>query len=352
MKKFITGVVFGVGLSACSVAFASPTLQAYLFPSKVTFHNNGQSKVIAFSNDDPVINYNNKTYIPLRLFSEALDAQVHYAPPSDSSDGKNVIDIYFDKDTKKKLEDASGFISISNLESTASSNQVTLTGLLKVNKALEGKAIEIHALDVNKKIIGSSAELNIEGNSLLNVNDVRKVTVPLITKETPSSYEIVVKDTWGLTLLDSYTDGMINGIAGITFGLPTVDINKNALISSLQFKNPSSQNITIDPVAIEFQINKVNGTNKDVIKNYKLTELKGLVPKESWYQAALPAWDLKDQNGKPIVPGKYEIRINVPNTITYTVEGSTVKEKIENPAKFTSWTVDITQDQINKITSN
>lgn len=229
---------------------------------------------------------------------------------------------------------------------------MTITGLLKLNKPLEGKAVEIHALDANQKIIGSSAELNIEGNSLINVNDVRKVTVSLFTKEIPSSYEIVVKDTWGLTLLDSYTDGMVNGIAGIIFGPPTVDIGKKGLIPSLQFKNPSGQNITIAPVAIELQINKLNGTNKEVVKSYKLTELKGLVPKESWYQAALPAWDLKDQNGKPIASGKYEVRINVPSTITYTVEGSSVKEKIENPAKFNSWTVDITQDQINKITNN
>lgn len=117
MKKFISGVVVGVGLSACSVAFASPTLQAYLFPSKVTFHSDGQSKEVSFSTDDPVINYNNKAYIPLRLFTETLDAQVYYALPSDSSDGKSVIDIYFNKDNNKKLEDTSGFVAINNLES-------------------------------------------------------------------------------------------------------------------------------------------------------------------------------------------------------------------------------------------
>ncbi|OPH52202.1 hypothetical protein BC351_33260 [Paenibacillus ferrarius] len=351
MKKFISGLVLGIGISACSVAFASDSMQAFLFPSKVTFHNNGVSKEITFSSDDPVINFNNKAYIPLRLFSEALDAKVNYALPSASSDGKNVIDIYFNKDNGVILEDVDGFISITNLESVPSLGEVSLSALLHVNKNVDGKIIEIHALNSSKKIIGSSAEISIEGNSALKVGDTRKITAPIVSKETPSSFEVLVKDMWGLTLMDSYSDGMISGIAGVSFGPPSVDLNKKALISSLQFKNPSDKDINIEPLAIEYQINKVNGETKEAIKSYKLPILKGNVPKESWYQAAVPAWDLKDQNGKVISPGKYEVKIIVPSTLKYTAEGSSAAETIGNLAKFTHWEVEITQDQINKITT-
>lgn len=351
MKKFITGVIFGVGISACSVAFASDSLQAFLFPSKVTFHNHGESKEISFSNDDPVINYNNKAYIPLRLFSEALDAKVNYSLPSASHDGKNVIDIYFNHENDNALHDANDFISISNLETKQSINGLSLSGLLKVNKNLEGKIIEIHALNSDKKIIGSSAEIITEGRATLNVGETRKITVPLYSKETPSSYEVQINDTWGLTILDSYTDGMISDIAGISFGPPSIDTDKKALLSFLQFKNPSDKDITIVPLMIEYQINKVIGESKIVVKSYKLPELKGNVPAESWYKAALPAWDLKDQNGNPILPGKYEVKIIIPSSLKYTAEGSSESKTIDNFSKYTRWDIEITQDQINKITS-
>ncbi|OCT12037.1 hypothetical protein A8709_29735 [Paenibacillus pectinilyticus] len=71
----------------------------------------------------------------------------------------------------------------------------------------------------------------------------------------------------------------------------------------------------------------------------------------SWYQAYLPAWDLKDQNGLPVIPGKYEVSIIVPNTLEYDMEGTAVSETLTNFAKFQKWDVELTQDQINKITN-
>ncbi|MDQ0878925.1 hypothetical protein QFZ77_007584 [Paenibacillus sp. V4I3] len=353
MKKFISGIIVGIGISACTVTFASESLQAFLFPSKVTFHNKGETKEVSFSNDDPVINYNNKAYIPLRLFSETLNGKVIYTAPSESSGGKNVIDIYLNDDDKNViLRDTENIVSISNLESNPSgNNSYSLSGLITINKDLEGKVIEIHALDSNKKVTGSSAEITIDGVTAVNTGDKRKFSTFIFSKETPSSFEVLVRDSWGLTTLEYFMDGMINSVAGISFGPPSIDENKKALIPALQFKNQGKEDINIEPLSIEFQINKVIGERKEIIKSYKLSDLKGEIPAMSWYQAYLPIWDLKDQNAVPVLPGKYEVSIIVPNSLKYNIEGSVTTETLNDFARYKKWDVEITQDQINKITN-
>ncbi|MZQ80651.1 hypothetical protein GQF01_00585 [Paenibacillus sp. 5J-6] len=351
MKKFISGVIVGVGISACSVAFASDGLQAFLFPSKVTFHNNGMTNEVSFSKDDPVINFNNKAYIPLRLFSETLHAQVNYSTPSDSSDGTNLIDIYLNDDNFV-IPDNEKIISIRNIESNPTGGHTfSLSGLITTNKSLEGKIIELHALDANKKIIGSNAEINIDGAAALNVGETRKFSTSIYSKETPIAYEVVLKDSWGLTQLDYFMDGMLQNVAGISFGPPAIDLNKHALISHLQFKNQSDKDIFIEPLSIEYQINKVIGDKKELIKSYKLASLQNKIPSMSWYQASIPAWNLRDQNGSPVAAGSYEVSIIVPNSLTFTSEGTSEKQTLTNFSNYTKWDVEITQDQINKITN-
>ncbi|MNI33017.1 hypothetical protein D3C73_869430 [compost metagenome] len=348
MKKFLAGIIVGVGVSVCSVTLASESLQAFLFPSKVTFHSKSDAREILFSDNDPVINYNNKTYIPLRLFSEALDAKVHYSPPTASSDHKNVIDIYLNPEDDISLQDTDNYVSIQHFDSKSTDEGIyvhtNISGLLQVNQSLEGKIIEIHALNAEQQMIGSTADIYMEGPALLNVGETRKLQTAIITKEFPTSYAVLVKDTWGLTIMHSYTDGMIMDIAGIAFGPPNVDSDNKALISSLSFKNTIEQDILIEPMNIELQINKIDGESSELIKSYKLPTLKGRVPAEAWYKAVLPPWDLRDQNGKPAAPGKYEIQIIVPSSLDYTYDGSTEIKTITNLARIKKWDFEINQD--------
>ena len=94
MKKFMLGLTCGCILSFSTVALASDSVQAVLFPSKVTVHGVNETKDLA--PDDDVINYNGKTYIPLRAFSEAMGSFVNYEAPSTQHDNRNKIDIYKD----------------------------------------------------------------------------------------------------------------------------------------------------------------------------------------------------------------------------------------------------------------
>lgn len=90
MKKFWTGVLCGTAILVATAAASSDTIQATLFPSKVTIHNGVQEIIV---DGDEMINYNNKAYIPLRTFSEAMGATVDYQYPSESTDGLHKIDI-------------------------------------------------------------------------------------------------------------------------------------------------------------------------------------------------------------------------------------------------------------------
>jgi hypothetical protein len=100
VKKWVIGVVSGivliVSIVSTAVVFpsnASNAIYGVLFPSTVTIHNGSESKVIDGTGDNGILNYNNKAYIPLRTFAEAMESRVDYQPPSDYT-GVHKIDIY------------------------------------------------------------------------------------------------------------------------------------------------------------------------------------------------------------------------------------------------------------------
>ncbi|WP_213586415.1 stalk domain-containing protein [Paenibacillus sp. J2TS4] len=101
MKKLLTGLLCGIVLMVATAAVSSDTIQATLFPSKVTIHN-GDQEISVDGNE--MINYNNKAYIPLRTFSEAMGATVNYQYPSESTDGLHKIGIYQEPSLQWKLE--------------------------------------------------------------------------------------------------------------------------------------------------------------------------------------------------------------------------------------------------------
>jgi len=93
MKKFIIGLLCGAVLSMTTVAFATNAVKAVLFPSKVTFYTNTTIKVLDGTEDNTILNYNNKAYIPLRAFTDAMGAKVNYRAPA-ANGGLAKIDIF------------------------------------------------------------------------------------------------------------------------------------------------------------------------------------------------------------------------------------------------------------------
>lgn len=93
MKKWIVGVAGGIGLMVLTAASPSNAIYGVLFPSQVTFHNGNETIRFDEAGGNEIINVNNKSYIPLRAFAEAMGATVEYAPPNEQTD-LHQIDIY------------------------------------------------------------------------------------------------------------------------------------------------------------------------------------------------------------------------------------------------------------------
>jgi hypothetical protein len=74
MRKTVISFLCGTLLSLTTVAAASDTIQAFLFPAKLQI--NGVEKQPADGN--PVLNYNGSVYVPLRFVAEALGSKVSY----------------------------------------------------------------------------------------------------------------------------------------------------------------------------------------------------------------------------------------------------------------------------------
>jgi hypothetical protein len=92
VKKFVIGVFCGLLCSIPTITFANEFIQAVLFPSKISFQINNE-KVDLNQQENEVLNYKNKAYIPLRSFSEAMGATVDFVSATNQGDGMNEINI-------------------------------------------------------------------------------------------------------------------------------------------------------------------------------------------------------------------------------------------------------------------
>ena len=119
MKKFILGVSCGLLIAGSSVAFASDTIQALLFPA--SFEINGNQ--VAMNSEYHILNVDGHAYVPVRFVAENLGATIDY----DSESQKIVV-----KNKPLDIKDPDyPSISVGNLVLTKSGNKTKVTGQLK-----------------------------------------------------------------------------------------------------------------------------------------------------------------------------------------------------------------------------
>lgn len=120
MKKFILGLSFGLIIASASVAFASSSIQALLFPA--SFEING--KAIALNADYKVLNVDGYDYVPIRFVADNLGATIDY-----DAELKKVIV----KNRGLDLTDPNyKGISVGNLILTKSGGSTKVTGQLSM----------------------------------------------------------------------------------------------------------------------------------------------------------------------------------------------------------------------------
>lgn len=120
MKKFLLGLSLGLAIACSTVAFASGSIQALLFPA--SFEINGSN--IRLNNDYKVLNVDGHAYVPIRFIAENLGATIDYDAESQKIFVKNKILDLTDPDYKG--------ISVGNLILTKEGNNTKVTGQLKM----------------------------------------------------------------------------------------------------------------------------------------------------------------------------------------------------------------------------
>jgi hypothetical protein len=121
LKKFILGLSCGLVIACSSVAFASGSIQALLFPA--SFEVNGSN--VALNNDYKVLNVDGHAYVPIRFVAENLGATIDYDAESQKIFVKNRNLDLMDPDYKG--------ISVGNLILTKVGKNTKVTGQLKIN---------------------------------------------------------------------------------------------------------------------------------------------------------------------------------------------------------------------------
>ncbi|TBL75384.1 hypothetical protein [Paenibacillus thalictri] len=354
MKKFnfLTGLLIGIGLSACSVTFAASNIEAFLFPSKVIFHLGELTNNVDVSKS-PVINHNNQAYVPLRLFAESIGARVNFQEASNVP-GTHQIDIYTaDVTTLFHMPDPEGYVTVGQFqisEEPSYPGRSNLTGLMRINKKMTGKSVQIDALDSSNHIVGSTGYIFTEMLGRKNEGDVMPFAAPIDLKGNVESYQVKVVDGWE-PLSSEFVNGpgVLSDFAGVIFGPPDFSNDRKSLAHhGVDFKNDSSHDIWIEPLNMEYQIVKVDGDQEEIMFHYKIPALEGRIQAKSWFKAYLPEWNLRDPSGEPITPGKYIVRIQVPAALSYTVDGSEEVKMFTKIARYNNWEIDITQADIDK----
>ncbi|QGQ95329.1 hypothetical protein EHS13_10760 [Paenibacillus psychroresistens] len=337
MRKYIIGFMIGIALSISTVVFAANTIQAYLFPSRVLFHINDTVKEIDGSGDNAVINYNNKAYIPLRAFTDAMGATVTFSPSSSITSYLNKIDIYEGPaapiNTGLTLKDSEGYVTISNLKvvKDKNGNEFLTSGTIQINKDLTGKTIELNYSAIKENNTAASLFMYILNEDIdkpepgdirpfktsVGMNDRKLESLSVIVHDTVKQYPYTELDTnWGDPVAIYFaprSNFVNNGQMSLT------EISS----FSIAVANSSANNIIIQPYDLTFEVYKAdaNYQQQELVYSYKLPRATGTLGKSAGYSVIVP-WNQRGTNGKFITAGKYAIRLKAPASLQYFKEGS------------------------------
>lgn len=131
MKKFLLGLTCGIALTVTTAAYASDTIQTYLFPVKYVF--NGQSKEL--DSEYTTLNYNGHAYVPIRFVAENMGSNVGY------DENTQTIKINYNTDSTQLIKTKSYSLAVPKTW-TVDIQQDTVLFFLRDGKEIGGLEIE------------------------------------------------------------------------------------------------------------------------------------------------------------------------------------------------------------------
>jgi hypothetical protein len=148
MKRLIAAILLlNLACAPSAAALDTETTSAASFPCDIVFHAGGEGDLVLDGDKHRTLNYNGRTYVPLRAFAEFLGAYVSFGAAGKTG-GSNTIDVSVAGNAPAiapEWEDAEGCVSLYNLQydtETSDTGEVFLrSGMLRVNKDLSDTEI-------------------------------------------------------------------------------------------------------------------------------------------------------------------------------------------------------------------
>jgi hypothetical protein len=343
MKKFWLGLACGVVLCVSTAAITSKSIQGTLFPSKITIMNGAQVKELSTDSGTTVINYKDQTYIPLRLFSNAMGADVTFQPATSESDKLNRIQI-ISKSSQAGLDIKSndGYASAGHLIMDEADKGVVKGGIIRINKDLSGKRVVLEAVGANGSVIGTSEYFYIDDENLLppKPGDVRTFKTVLgfaydssVTFRLKVQNVISVKDNpLGEDFPEREQEYLTYPLYGVM--VPPSGFGDGSRVTDhpvMNFKftltNLEKSTVVVDETPLAFAVYSANadGTNRKLISQTKLPPLKGKLAPDEAFDVSLP-WYMKGKDGL-VKPGHYVVELQLPKQIQVLNEGTGNKQQ-------------------------
>ncbi|MDR6555225.1 stalk domain-containing protein [Paenibacillus qinlingensis] len=274
MRKFILGLVCGIGLTAATGVYASDMVQTYLFPAK--FIINGEEKS---TEGYETLNYEGHVYVPVRFIAENTGNTVVYDETSQTivvDDGFTIRDI-------NNPDMRAGHIAVEK----EGAHSIIKGQLFIGHDAWDYKLLSAYQ-SMNPG--GNSTRIDAAGN-LAFWNDKGQLLekVPYVVNQIPTLKEQIISfETKSLTDISSYT------------------------MVTLESKTPSPTRMPgySVPAFIQDASHKVSFGLVDVLRSGEYTIVRGLLG--SVVENALPA-------NAPIVVTFYDEKGSILGTATTTL---------------------------------
>ncbi len=333
MKKFLMGLLFGLIVGFASITFASESIQAIISKSIVILHINGEDRVID-QDDVSILNYQDRIYVPLRVFAERIGATVHYSKPSSNGDNAKV-DITHADNRDLTLIDQDQTISAGHLKVIfhEEGEPSSMTGTVKLLKQIsEGEQAVIEIYDKGEQLIAVTGYLTYDQGPISEWKTGAMGTFvanfPYIAPVEDYSLKIklVDEEKWQYHQVNDGT--IVDGAGGIS-GYPlamSLHVNNyepdasDPIIISATIMNLSDLPVRLsEPVVIHANIYRAN--SNDVIWSGSFAPLSGTLPgKKATFKSELQ-WDLMDNSSQPAEPGDYTVSLALPVSFEGTVLG-------------------------------
>ncbi|MEK3914176.1 stalk domain-containing protein [Paenibacillus sp. FSL H7-0331] len=243
MKKFISGLVLGLGISAASVGYASDTVQIYLFNARYMF--NGEEKIV----EDPYksLNYEGHIYLPIRFIAENTGLQVNY---------------------DELLQTVSVKASPVYISKSSAITLAKSTDKLNNDVRWEAQFIDIHRNDSNSQLM-DRAVWKVNG-----LYPAGNKTIVTLDAETGEQFSLTKLEAWGEVIPPTPDMGLVYGLA------------VNALLKSDPGLTREMKYIAVDPTGLkdlgegdmEEILQSLNGNGVLVMKaSFDELKAKGMV---------------------------------------------------------------------------